>query len=174
MTPMGISNETHILFTNQPNPVISNVDEKRRVRQNQNKTEPSFEVDSENINWGLVADSKLKTDVDLATVMQACPKFAEMAHDMGGYLQSWNEFHRMAGKIRPMAGISEDAWNVSQNILGPHVAATVIALIFDKYSSGEVSSPGGYLRGIVKKAKSGELHLAKSLYGRLSDRPAMM
>jgi replication initiation protein RepC len=106
--------------------------------------------------------------------MQACPKFAEMAHDMGGYLQNWNEFHRMAGKIRPMAGISEDAWNVSQRILGPHVAAATIALIFDKYSSGEVSSPGGYLRGIVEKAKSGELHLARSFYGRMSERRTMM
>jgi replication initiation protein RepC len=174
MTPLGVTNETHILSTNQLNPVISNINEKRKVRQAQIKTEPPFEMVSEHINWGLVADSKLKTDVDVATVMQACPKLAEMAHDMGGYLQNWNEFHRMAGKIRPMAGISEDAWNVSQNILGPNVAATVIALIFDKYSSGEVSSPGGYLRGIVKKAKAGELHLAKSLYGRLSDRRAIM
>ena len=174
LTPSSPKNGTVILSTNQANPVTSNINEKRKVRKIQNKTQPPIEVDGEDINWGLAADSKLKTDVDVATVMQACPKFAEMAHDMGGYLQDWNEFHRMAGQIRPMAGISEDAWNVSQSILGPHVAAAVIALIFDKYSSGEVSSPGGYLRGIVKKAKAGDLHLAKSLYGRLSDRRVMM
>jgi replication initiation protein RepC len=173
--PSSPKNGTVILSTKQPHLVTSNINETKEFGQTQNKTEAKVPQDtSDEIDWGVAADSKLKTDVDVATVMQACPKFAEMAHDMGGYLQNWNEFHRMAGKIRPMAGISEDAWNVSQRILGPHVAAATIALIFDKYSSGEVSSPGGYLRGIVEKAKAGELHLARSFYGRMSERRTMM
>lgn len=73
-----------------------------------------------------------------------------------------------------MAAISEDAWNISQRVLGPHAAAAAIALIFDKYSNGEVSSPGGYLRGIVEKAKSGDLHLARSFYGRLNETRSVM
>ena len=173
--PTGVNNEPHILYTNQPNPVKSNINEIRRTHQ-ASKTLAVVENNNpeEDINWGIGESGGLKSDVDISTVMQACPKFAEMAHDMGGYLQNWNEFHRMASQIRPMAGISEDAWNVSQRILGPHVAAAAIALIFDKYSSGEVSSPGGYLRGIVEKAKSGDLHLARSFYGRLNEVMAVM
>ncbi|MBL4758951.1 MAG: replication protein C, partial [Rhizobiales bacterium] len=44
-----------------------------------------------------------------------------------------------------------------------------MALIFDKHSTGEVKSPGGYLRGMVEKAQAGELHLDRSFYGRMSE-----
>jgi replication initiation protein RepC len=174
--PTGINNEPHILCTNQPNPVTSNINETKKKPQAPDKTLAVVEDDSpeEDINWGIGDKGGLKTDVEISTVMQACPKFAEMVHDMGGYLQNWNEFHRMAAQIRPMAAISEDAWNISQRVLGPHAAAAAIALIFDKYSNGEVSSPGGYLRGIVEKAKSGDLHLARSFYGRLNETRSVM
>lgn len=168
-TPTSPNNGTHILSTKQPHLVISNIYEEGNVSEALDKTPVTVEEENDDISWGTGGDNKLSTEIEIGTVMQACPKFAEMANDMGGYLRDWNEFHRMAGQIRPMAGISEDAWNVSQRILGPHVAAAAIALIFDKYSSGEVSSPGGYLRGIVEKAKVGDLHLARSFYGRMSD-----
>lgn len=42
-----------------------------------------------------------------------------------------------------------------------------LALVFEKHSSGEVASPGGYLRGMIEKAGAGELHLERSFYGRL-------
>ena len=175
MIPTGLTYEPDILSTNQPNPVTSNINEKRKSDPNSDKTLATVEDESvKDINWGVGVESKLKTEVEIPTVIQACPKFAEMAHGLGGYIRDWNDFHRMAGKIRPMANISEDAWNVSQRILGPHVAAAALALVFDKYSSGEVSSPGGYLRGIVEKAKAGDLHLARSFYGRMSERGAMM
>ncbi|MEW7009898.1 plasmid replication protein RepC [Lentilitoribacter sp. EG35] len=175
-TPKSLKNETHILYTNQPNLVTSNINETRKKPKAPAQTPATVEPDmgEDDINWGMGGEKRLSTEVDISTVMQACPKFAEMAHDMGGYLHDWNEFHRMAGQIRPMAGISEDAWNVSQRILGPHIAAAAVALIFDKYSSGEVSSPGGYLRGIVDKHKSGDLHLARSFYGRLNEARAVM
>ncbi|MEM7747282.1 MAG: replication initiation protein RepC [Pseudomonadota bacterium] len=48
------------------------------------------------------------------------------------------------------------------------VAAASIALILDKSTVGEVKLPGGYLRGLVERAKVGELHLDRSFYGRLS------
>jgi replication initiation protein RepC len=45
-------------------------------------------------------------------------------------------------------------------------------LVFDKYCSGEVASPGGYLCGIIEKAGAGTLHLERSFYGRLSGKAA--
>ena len=92
-----------------------------------------------------------------------------MAHGLGGYVNNWNELHRSAGKLRPMIGISEAAWNVAQERLGPEIAAAAIALIYDKYNAGDVTSPGGYLRGMVEKAGAGELHLDRSFYGRLNE-----
>ena len=67
-----------------------------------------------------------------------------------------------------MIGITDEAWHVATRILGHAVAAVAVALICDKYEGGEIRSPGGYLRGIVERARSGELHLDRSIFGRLS------
>ena len=83
-------------------------------------------------------------------------------------MKDWNDVHRAAATPRPVVGISEDAWNVANKVLGPARAAASIALILDKSSEGEVKSPGGYLRGLIEKAQIGELHLDRSLYGRLN------
>jgi replication initiation protein RepC len=95
-----------------------------------------------------------------------------MARDLGGYIENWSEMHRVAGQVRPMVGVSEHAWAVAQEQLGPQAAAAAMALIFEKFSDGEVASPGGYLRGMVEKAGAGELHLERSFYGRLSGKAA--
>ncbi len=103
--------------------------------------------------------------------MAACPGFAEMARAMaGGYVRNWDDLHRAAASMRPMVGISENAWNVAQWNLGPLPAAAALALIYDKYDKGEIKSSSGYLRGIVPKALDGELHLERSFYGRMSER----
>jgi len=83
----------------------------------------------------------------------------------------WEDFKKLMAEkanLRPIVGISEDAWNVANRILSPAVAAVSIALILDKSTTGEVKSPGGYLRGLVERAQVGELHLDRSFYGRLS------
>ena len=173
MTPRGASDGTHILTTNQPDPVSSNRFETKHAASSlpeKPKPEPveGPEREEQEIQWN-THTTKRTSEVDIPMLMATCPHFAEMARDLGGgYIRNWNELHRAAGQIRGMAGISEDAWNLSQKTLGPAVAAAAIALIFDKHTTGEVKSPGGYLRGMVEKAKIGELHLDRSFYGRLS------
>ena len=98
-----------------------------------------------------------------------------MARDLGGYVNDWEQLHCVAGQIRPMVGISEDAWAAAQQRLGPQMAAAALGAdisalqLFDKFNAGEVASPGGYLRGMVEKAGVGELHLDRSFYGRLDE-----
>jgi replication initiation protein RepC len=176
MTPTSLENETHILTTNEPNPVKSNRFETKhaagvaRERQGTDPVDRAEEVDLD-INWsthGRNGGTKQGSDVDIPMLMASCPHFAEMARATGGYLRDWNDVHRAAANLRPIVGISEDAWNVANRVLGPAVAAASIALILDKSTTGEVKSPGGYLRGLVERAQVGELHLDRSFYGRLS------
>ncbi|MDF3416690.1 replication protein C [Sulfitobacter sp. M57] len=172
--PMGAKNSTHILTTNQPNPVISTRFEKKHAAGGVPEYPPEERVDSdEGVNlegeWS-TQTRKRRSDIDVPMLMATCPEFGEMARGLEGYIRDWNGVHRAAAKIRPMVGISEHAWNVAQRALGPEVAAAAIALIYDKHSAGEVSSPGGYLRGMIQKAQTGELHLDRSFYGRLSER----
>ncbi|MWB79018.1 replication protein C [Pseudooceanicola sp. 216_PA32_1] len=115
---------------------------------------------------------KVPTALNLSTVLQACPEFASWARHVGGFLKTWNDLHRVAGQLRPMIGVTEHAWNVAQDRLGKQAATAALALVFEKHSTGEVASPGGYLRGMVEKAGAGELHLERSFYGRLGGRAA--
>lgn len=172
--PRGAVSEPHILITNQPHPVTCNSSEKEEAAGTTQKPprEPSADPEA---GRGGAPDEPLKhrpVAVDLPTLMQACPEFASWARDMGGYLKDWGDLYRVAGQLRPMIGVSEHAWLAAQEGLGKQAAAAALALVFDKHAAGEVASPGGYLRGMVEKAGAGELHIERSLYGRLSARAA--
>ncbi|MCT7667519.1 plasmid replication protein RepC [Shinella kummerowiae] len=109
-------------------------------------------------------------ELSIRSILYACPAFADMAHGIAGHINSWRDLVAVADRIRPIIGISEDAWAVAQRAMSREEAAAALALITDKYSDGVVSSPGGYLRGLALKAKSGELHLARSVFGRFQER----
>jgi replication initiation protein RepC len=172
MIPTSLENETHILTTNEPNPVISNRFEEKHAagvvpeKPTLEPVERPEEVDLD-ISWS-THTNKRSSDIDVPMLMASCPHFADMARGTQGYMKDWNDVHRAAAALRPVVGISEDAWNVANKVLGPARAAASIALILDKSSDGEVKSPGGYLRGLIEKARIGELHLDRSFYGRLS------
>ena len=171
MNPREFISEPHILITNELNPVTSNSSEKEEAAGAVPNARPEDQVDRELEDW--VAEvRKKRTALELPTIMQACPEFASWARNMGGFLKNWNDLHRVAGQLRPMIGISEHAWNVAQDRMGTQVATAAFALVFEKHSSGEVASPGGYLRGMVEKAVAGELHLERSFYGRLNGQAA--
>ena len=171
INPREVISEPHILITNQLDPVICNSSEKEEAATVVSNAQTEDRVDSELEEW--VAEvRKKRTALDLPTIMQACPEFASWARNMGGFLKDWGDLHRVAGQLRPMIGISEHAWNVAQDRMGTQVATAAFALVFEKHSAGEVSSPGGYLRGMVEKAGAGELHLERSFYGRLSGQVA--
>ena len=171
MNPREVISGPHILITNQLNPVTRNSSENEEVAAVVPNAQPEDQVDRELEEW--VAEvRKKRAALDLPIVMQACPEFASWARNMGGFLRDWGDLHRVAGQLRPMIGVSEHAWNVAQDRLGKQVATAALALVFEKHCAGEVSSPGGYLRGMVEKAGAGELHLERSFYGRLSGQAA--
>mgnify|MGYP000694642359 FL=1 len=172
MIPTSLKNEAHILTTKQPNSVTSNRFETKHaagVVPKERKTERDErpeDIDLD-ISWS-THGTKRSSDIDIPLLMASCPHFAEMARSTQGFMRDWNDVHRAAAALRPMVGISEDAWSVANKVLGPAVAAASIALILDKSTNGEVKSPGGYLRGLVERAQIGELHLDRSFYGRLN------
>ncbi|MFG6638001.1 hypothetical protein ACGYJ8_18975 [Sulfitobacter sp. 1A12126] len=48
-----------------------------------------------------------------------------------------------------MVGISEHAWNVTKERMGTQVATAAFALVFEKYGTGGVASPGGWRGGMA-------------------------
>ncbi|WP_252734137.1 plasmid replication protein RepC [Paracoccus sp. XHP0099] len=172
MNPREIISEPHILTTTKLDPVTCNSSEKEEAADVAPNAPPEERVDKDLEDWVAEARKKRGAALDLPTVMQACPEFASWARNMGGYLRDWGDLHRVAGQLRPMIGVSEHAWNLAQDRLGPQIATAALVLTFDKHAKGEVASPGGYLRGMVEKAGAGELHLERSFYGRLSGQAA--
>ena len=172
MNPREVNTDPHIQITNQPNPVTCNRSENERAAGVAPHSEPAVPIERAREHE---ADGPVKSRgvaLDVPTIMQACPEFAQWARDLGGYLKDWGDVYRVAGQLRPMIGVSEHAWLEAQEGLGKQAAAAAMVLVFDKHARGEVASPGGYLRGMVEKAGAGELHLERSIYGRLSGQAA--
>lgn len=126
-----------------------------------------------NENWDQTEAMSPEDDrlvsVDLGMILRACPEFATWARHLGLLIRNWDEMGAAASQLRPMLGVSEQAWAKARDQMGQGPAAAALALIFDKVSAGEVSSPGGYLRGMAAKAQTGALHLERSFFGRLRE-----
>ena len=82
---------------------------------------------------------------------------------------TWADVVEAADRLRRELGVSRAAWAEACQVLGRYGAATAVAIIAAK--RGEIDAPGGYLRGMVARARKGELYLVRSLYG-LADREA--
>ncbi|KAB2541470.1 replication protein C [Salipiger aestuarii] len=171
MDPREVISGPHIQSTIQLHPVTSNSRETSEIHGPAPHT-PQKKPTAEKLDVSDANDRQTKATLDLSTIMQACPEFASWAQNMGGFLKSWGDLHRVAGQLRPMIGISDHTWNVAQGRMGKQVATAAFVLVFEKHSTGEIASPGGYLRGMVAKAGAGELHLERSFYGRLSEQAA--
>ncbi|MGB7288089.1 MAG: plasmid replication protein RepC, partial [Salaquimonas sp.] len=98
LIPTGVSDETHILTTNQPNPVSSNSFEEKQPEIPDPTIRPSVEVERlEEINldieWSTHTNAR-SSEVDIPMLMASCPHFAKMARDLeGGFIRSWNDLH---------------------------------------------------------------------------------
>ena len=59
-------------------------------------------------------------------------------------MKSWSEFLAAAGTVRPMIGISPDAWRKAQDVLGKLEAHVVVATILQRsiHSSEAETMPG--------------------------------
>lgn len=80
-----------------------------------------------------------------------------------------SDFVDAAGAIRSDLGVSKSAWVDACRTLGPVGAAICVLVIDQKYYDGEktIQNPGGYLRGMVKKAREGKLNLHGAVFGLL-------
>jgi replication initiation protein RepC len=59
-------------------------------------------------------------------------------------------------------GVSKSLWGIA---MGREQAAIAIAIVSAKPAEHFRSSPGGYFHGMVAKAKTGELNLARTIWG---------
>ncbi|MBV1703654.1 MAG: replication initiation protein RepC [Hyphomicrobiales bacterium] len=112
-------------------------------------------------------------DLPLAVVLDACPDILDYAFG-GDKPRSWPAFAALAREVRPMLGISPDAWRCAVTAMGERDAAVALAFILQRCEhssearrhvspadgkvtisvngSPAIRSPGGYLRALTEKA----------------------
>lgn len=95
----------------------------------------------------------------LSMVVRACPQITDYAP--GGRIEHWRELMSAAVVVRSMLGVSPSAYQEACEVMGPENAAVAIACILER--AGHITSAGGYLRDLTRKAERGEFGLGPML-----------
>jgi replication initiation protein RepC len=76
----------------------------------------------------------------------------------------WPEIVDAADWLRHDLGVSKSLWGDACLTMGRELAAVALAIVSTKEAEHFQTSPGGYFRGMVAKAKAGELHLERTVW----------
>lgn len=80
---------------------------------------------------------------------------------------NWNDVTEAAYKLRPKLFISQQSWGEACELLG-RAGASICVLLTDQAcnrTQSAVTQPAAYFRGMINKARSGELRLHNSIFG---------
>jgi replication initiation protein RepC len=84
------------------------------------------------------------------------------------YLQrpnpAWPDIVDAADWLRHDLGVSKSLWGDACLAMGRELAAVALAIVSTKEADHFQTSPGGYFHGMVTKAKTGELHLERTVW----------
>ena len=146
-------------FTKTQNPNANESHSDRHI-QNSNpdshfESETGFREKNEESGSAAETDnvrSLPKRDLPLSIVVGACPAIAGLLR--GGEIRYWRDLLEAAETGRIALGISPSAWREACEAMGEQHAAITLAAIYQR--SGQISSPGGYLRSLTDKAREGK------------------
>jgi replication initiation protein RepC len=95
----------------------------------------------------------------LGMVLRSCPEI--VMYGSNGRISSWRELMTAAVVVRSMLGISPSAYQEACEIMGQENAAAVVACILER--AAHITSPGGYLRDLTRKAALGQFSLGSMI-----------
>ncbi len=98
----------------------------------------------------------------LSLVLQACPQITDYA---AAGIRNWRDLVSASFVVQAMLGVSQSAYRHAVAALGPENTATVIACILER--AGQISSAGGYLRDLTRRAERGEFAIGPMLMAQL-------
>jgi replication initiation protein RepC len=77
---------------------------------------------------------------------------------------TWPAVVDAADWLRGELGVSKSLWGEACLVMGREEAAIAVAIVSAKPAGHFRSSPGGYFHGMLAKAKTGELNLARTIW----------
>ncbi|MEO8530650.1 MAG: plasmid replication protein RepC [Deltaproteobacteria bacterium] len=126
------------------------VDNERHIHDSNpslNESEPCKEKQGEKTQD---RDTGQGARLPIFLVVKACPELRTYIADD---IRHWSDLVAAARFLRPMLGISAEAWAEAEQAMGPSDAAIVLAAILQ--AGTKINSPGGYLRALSRKAQTG-------------------
>lgn len=129
-----VENERHIQYSNK----------------SFNDSEPCKEQQGREVDRSDKPTTQRNEVLPLYLVLKACPDLMEYFPDRPKH---WHQLVAAADFVRPMLGISPDAWFAARDAMGPEVAAITLACMLQRGS--DIAKPGGYLRVLTQKAADG-------------------
>ena len=111
-----------------------------------------------------------KSRTDAGSLLKITPaELVNLAPRLKSYLgphpPRWPEIVDAADWLRDELGISKFIWGDACVTMGREQAAIAVAIVSTKPPDHFRGSPGAYFHGMVSRAKSGELHLARTIWG---------
>jgi replication initiation protein RepC len=106
---------------------------------------------------------------DTGTVMRlSTDELMHLAPRLRPYLRSsaptWGEVVDAADWLRHDLGVSKSLWGEACLAMGREEAAIALAIVSAKPVEHFRTTPGGYFHGMVTKAKTGDLHLNRTIW----------
>jgi replication initiation protein RepC len=167
ITPVGLVSEPHTISTNSSlNPKDTVVSaEKSRAGERSEPQLPSHDV----------LDSSLHFKPFERVEKLEPGELLELAPRLAAYIPQpypdWTDIVDAAGgRLRHEMGVSEALWGESCRAVGRQIATVTLAVVSTKPEEHFTRGAGGYFAAMIKRAKSGELHLDRSLWKLRRDR----
>jgi replication initiation protein RepC len=107
---------------------------------------------------------------DHGTVLRINPEeLVQLAPRLRLYLRSsspaWPEIVEAASWLRHDLSVSKPLWGDACLVLGREQAAIALAVVSSKPPEHFTSSAAGYFHGMIERAKTGQLNLARTIWG---------
>ena len=141
--------------------------QERRKKITQARKDTSQKTDSP-----LSEEMILKTGLQHVTIKQALiaasSRFREYM-PMEQRPMTWNDFTEAAFRLKSTLGISQNAWG-NACITLTRIGAVICLILTDQAaqrSEDKVRNPAAYFNAMINRARLGELHLHKSIFGLL-------
>ena len=109
-----------------------------------------------------VEDDLDRYGIDIDFISSACK---EITWQLDYGRRTWVEVAAIADELAACHFVNSNTWGEACRIMGRRGAAAAMIAIAHKEYLGLVESPGGYLRGMTKRALAGELHLGRTFHG---------
>jgi replication initiation protein RepC len=159
-SPSGLADEPHIIDTNlnlNPTDYVGIFDEGSRGAEIEPCPVATVSAEAEPVE-----------QVHPAELVELAPRLADYVPQS---FPDWANIIDGVGRgLRHELGVSQSLWGDACLALGRPLAAVALAIVSTKPPEHFKRGAGGYFAGMVKRAKTGELHLDRSLWKLRRDR----